>query len=174
PTFSLHQLELINIVLLGVPIFAVIGTALGVFACDPLAQQVQRRGRPSLLSILTLFGSPSVGGIYASSTFQPARATPAPAPSGHGPVAEGACPPPLLAGSRCFAARARVRGRWSDRRAAVLCAASPYRPGVELRRTQAHGPCDHHSLCGGGCHDLCVRAFCLLAAPARNPPPPFS
>jgi ABC-2 type transport system permease protein len=70
PTFSLHQLELINIVLLGVPLFAVIGTALGVFACDPLAQQVQRRVRPSYLYLYMLLASLYVVAIYASSIWQ--------------------------------------------------------------------------------------------------------
>ena len=70
PTFSLHQLELISIVLLGVPIFAVIGTALGVFACDPLAQLVQRRVRPSYLYLYMLLASLYGVAIYASSLWQ--------------------------------------------------------------------------------------------------------
>ncbi len=70
PTFSLRQLELISIVLLGVPIFAVIGTALGVFACDPLAQLVQRRVRPSYLYLFMLLASLYVVAIYASSIWQ--------------------------------------------------------------------------------------------------------
>ncbi|MBO0742589.1 MAG: CPBP family intramembrane metalloprotease, partial [Hyphomicrobiaceae bacterium] len=70
PTFSLQQLELISIVLLGVPIFAVIGTALGVFACDPLAQLVQRRVRPSYLYLYMLLASLYVVAIYASSIWQ--------------------------------------------------------------------------------------------------------
>jgi ABC-2 type transport system permease protein len=70
PTFSLHQLELISIILLGVPIFAVISTALGVFACDPLAQLVQRRVRPSYLYLYMLLASLYVVAIYASSIWQ--------------------------------------------------------------------------------------------------------
>jgi ABC-2 type transport system permease protein len=70
PIFSLQQLELISIVLLGVPIFAVIGTALGVFACDPLAQLVQRRVRPSYLYLYMLLASLYVIAIYASSIWQ--------------------------------------------------------------------------------------------------------
>jgi hypothetical protein len=69
-TFSVQQLELITIVLLGVPIFAVIGTALGVFACDPLAQLVQRRVRPSYLYLYMLLASLYVVAIYASSIWQ--------------------------------------------------------------------------------------------------------
>jgi ABC-2 type transport system permease protein len=47
-------------VLLGVPIFAVIATALGVFGCNPLAQEIQRRVRITYLylymSIASLYG----------------------------------------------------------------------------------------------------------------------
>src|ERR1700730_2351614 len=49
PSLSLEQGQLIVVVLLGVPIFATIGTCLGVFACDPFAQQVERRVKPSYL-----------------------------------------------------------------------------------------------------------------------------
>jgi ABC-2 type transport system permease protein len=67
---SLKQLQLIIIVLCGVPIFAIISTALGVFACDPLAQLVQRRVRPSYLYLYMLLASLYVIAIYASSIWQ--------------------------------------------------------------------------------------------------------
>ena len=70
PAFSLHQLELMIVVLLGVPIFATVGTALGVFACDPLAQLVQRRVRPSYLYLYMLLASLYVYAIYASNVWQ--------------------------------------------------------------------------------------------------------
>jgi ABC-2 type transport system permease protein len=58
------------VVLLGVPIFATIGTSLGVFACDPLAQLVQRRVRPSYLYLYMLLASLYVYAIYASTVWQ--------------------------------------------------------------------------------------------------------
>jgi len=63
---SLEQVQLIGVVLLGVPVFAVIGTALGVFACDPLAQLVQRRVRVSYVYLYMLLASLYVYAIYAS------------------------------------------------------------------------------------------------------------
>jgi len=70
PVLSLQQVELIAIVLCGVPIFAIISTALGVFACDPLAQLVQRRVRPSYLYLYMLLASLYVIAVYASSIWQ--------------------------------------------------------------------------------------------------------
>jgi ABC-2 type transport system permease protein len=70
PAPSLHQLELTIVVLLGVPIFATIGTSLGVFACDPLAQQVQRRVRASYVYLYMLLASLYVYAIYASNFWQ--------------------------------------------------------------------------------------------------------
>ena len=49
PALSAQHLERFAVVIIGVPIFAAIGASLGVFACDPLAQLVQRRVRPSYL-----------------------------------------------------------------------------------------------------------------------------
>ena len=70
PVFSLQQLELMVVVLLGLPIFAMIGASLGVFACDPLAQMVQRRLRPSYVYLYMLLASLYVYAIYASSIWQ--------------------------------------------------------------------------------------------------------
>lgn len=56
----------IPIVLLGVPIFAVIGTALGVFAFDPLALDEHRRIRLNHLYLYMMLGS-----FYAYAIFAP-------------------------------------------------------------------------------------------------------
>jgi ABC-2 type transport system permease protein len=58
------------IVLLGVPIFAVIATALGVFACDPLAQEVMRRIRPTYTYLYMVLASLYAYAIYASTIWQ--------------------------------------------------------------------------------------------------------
>ena len=58
------------VVLAGVPIFAVIATSLGVFACDPLAQVVQRRLRPSYMYLYMLLASLYVYSIFASTVWQ--------------------------------------------------------------------------------------------------------
>jgi ABC-2 type transport system permease protein len=70
PTLSFDQLELFVVVVLGVPIFAVIATALGVFACDPLAQLVQRRLRPSYVYLYMLLASLYAYAIFAGSIWQ--------------------------------------------------------------------------------------------------------
>ena len=57
----------IPVVLLGVPVFAVIGTALGVFAFDPLALDENRRVRVSHLYVFMMLGS-----FYAYAIFAPA------------------------------------------------------------------------------------------------------
>jgi len=54
------------IVLLGVPVFAVIATALGVFGCDPLEQDVQKRVRITYLYLYMLIASFYAYAIYAS------------------------------------------------------------------------------------------------------------
>jgi hypothetical protein len=58
------------IVLLGVPIFAVIATALGVFGCDPLATEVHRRIRLTYTYLYFLLGSLYVYAVYASTIWQ--------------------------------------------------------------------------------------------------------
>lgn len=61
------------IVLIGVPIFALIATSLGVFACDPLAQEVQRRVRPTYVYLYMTLAFLYVYAVYASTISQ--RAT---------------------------------------------------------------------------------------------------
>jgi ABC-2 type transport system permease protein len=67
---SLMLGELAAIVLLGIPIFAVIGTALGVFASDPLAQTVQRKVKISYLYLYMLLASFYAYTIYANGISQ--------------------------------------------------------------------------------------------------------
>jgi len=55
------------IVLVGVPIFATIATALGVFGCDPLEQDVSRRVRVTYFYIYMLLASLYAYAIYATS-----------------------------------------------------------------------------------------------------------
>lgn len=62
------------IVLVGVPIFSVIATALGVFGCDPLEQDVQKRVRVTYLYLYMLLASFYGLAIYASA-FWPRLAT---------------------------------------------------------------------------------------------------
>jgi membrane protease YdiL (CAAX protease family) len=62
------------IVLVGVPIFSVIATALGVFGCDPLEQDVQKRVRVTYLYLYLLLASFYGYAIYASA-FWPRVAT---------------------------------------------------------------------------------------------------
>jgi membrane protease YdiL (CAAX protease family) len=54
------------IVLVGVPVFAVIATALGVFGCDPLEQDVQKRVRITYLYLYMLIASFYAYAIYAT------------------------------------------------------------------------------------------------------------
>ncbi len=58
------------LVFLGIPIFATIATSLGVFACDPLAQQVQRRVKISYTYLYMLLSSTYIYSVYASSHWQ--------------------------------------------------------------------------------------------------------
>jgi hypothetical protein len=58
------------VVLAGVPIFSLIATALGVFGCDPLEQDVQKRVRPTYLYIYMLLASFYAYAIYASTVWQ--------------------------------------------------------------------------------------------------------
>jgi ABC-2 type transport system permease protein len=69
-----EMLGLAPVVLAGVPIFAVIATALGVFGCDPLAPVVQRRLRPNYMYLYTLLAALYAYAIFASSVWQRAGA----------------------------------------------------------------------------------------------------
>jgi membrane protease YdiL (CAAX protease family) len=57
-------------VAVGVPIFAVIATALGVFGCNPLEQDVQKRVRPTYLYLYMLLVSFYVYAFYANTLAQ--------------------------------------------------------------------------------------------------------
>jgi membrane protease YdiL (CAAX protease family) len=69
-TISLPFAGSAAVVLLGVPIFAVIATALGVFGCDPLATEVRHRVRLTYvylyMTLASLFGL----AVYASTVWQ--------------------------------------------------------------------------------------------------------
>jgi membrane protease YdiL (CAAX protease family) len=65
-----EMLGLAPIVLAGVPIFAVIATALGVFACNPLEQVVQRRIRPSYTYLYTLLAGLYTFALFAATLWQ--------------------------------------------------------------------------------------------------------
>jgi membrane protease YdiL (CAAX protease family) len=67
---SIEVVGLTAIVLIGVPIYAVIATSLGVLGCDPLAPDVRRRVRISYLYLYMLLASLYVYAIYASSVWQ--------------------------------------------------------------------------------------------------------
>jgi membrane protease YdiL (CAAX protease family) len=67
---TLDFLELMAIVLIGVPIFSVIATALGVRGCDPLAQEVQRRIRPTYTYLYFCLASLYAYALYASTLSQ--------------------------------------------------------------------------------------------------------
>src|SRR5262249_34214532 len=67
---SLRLVGTAVVVLVGVPIFAMIATALGVFGCDPLEQEVQKRVRMSYLYIYMAIASFYGYAIFASSIWQ--------------------------------------------------------------------------------------------------------
>lgn len=69
-TISLQFIGAAAIVLLGVPIFAVIATALGVFGCDPLAEDIRRRVSLTYTYLFMLLSSLYVYAIFASSVWQ--------------------------------------------------------------------------------------------------------
>jgi ABC-2 type transport system permease protein len=67
---SLQFIGSASIVLLGVLIFAVIATALGVFGCNPLQQDVYRRVRLSYLYLYMILASFYAYAIYANTIWQ--------------------------------------------------------------------------------------------------------
>ncbi|MEJ0076119.1 MAG: CPBP family intramembrane glutamic endopeptidase [Alphaproteobacteria bacterium] len=67
---SLQFAEAALVVLVGVPIFSAIATALGVFGCDPLEVDPQRRIRITYLYLYMLIASLYVYAIYAASIWQ--------------------------------------------------------------------------------------------------------
>jgi ABC-2 type transport system permease protein len=58
------------IVLAGVPIFATVAVALGVFGCDPLAQDVRRRVRPTYLYLYMVLVSLYAYAIFSGTIWQ--------------------------------------------------------------------------------------------------------
>jgi len=58
------------VVLIGVPIFALIATALGVFGCNPLAQDIQRKIRITYLYLYMLIASLYAYAFYADGMWQ--------------------------------------------------------------------------------------------------------
>jgi ABC-2 type transport system permease protein len=58
------------IVLLGVPIFAAIAVALGVFGCDPLAQEVRSKLRPTYVYLYMMLAGLYTYAIFASEWWQ--------------------------------------------------------------------------------------------------------
>ena len=67
------DLELVGfaaIVLLGVPIYAAIAVALGVFGCDPLAQEVRSKLRPTYVYLYMMLAGLYTYAIFASEWWQ--------------------------------------------------------------------------------------------------------
>lgn len=60
-----HMAGIVALVLAGIPLYSVIAVALGVFASDPLAQDVRTRMRPSYVYLYMLLVSLYAYGIYA-------------------------------------------------------------------------------------------------------------
>jgi ABC-2 type transport system permease protein len=58
------------IVLLGVPIYAVIAVSLGVFGCDPLAQEVRTKLRPTYVYLFMMLAGLYTYAIFASEWWQ--------------------------------------------------------------------------------------------------------
>jgi membrane protease YdiL (CAAX protease family) len=67
---SLQFIGSAAIVLLGVPIFALIATALGVFGCDPLEQDIHRKIRATYLYLYMMLAAFYAYAIYASTIWQ--------------------------------------------------------------------------------------------------------
>ena len=63
-------LGLVALVVAGIPIFALIAASLGVFACDPLAQNIQRRVKVSYVYLYMLLSSIYVYSLYANTIWQ--------------------------------------------------------------------------------------------------------
>jgi membrane protease YdiL (CAAX protease family) len=58
------------LVLIGIPIATLVAVSLGVFACDPLATEVQRRVRPGYTYLYLMINSIYAFGLVAASTWQ--------------------------------------------------------------------------------------------------------
>lgn len=65
PATAAATLQLFIVVLLGVPIFSVIAVALGVFGCDPLAQDTRTKIKPSFAYLYMLLSGMMVYAVNA-------------------------------------------------------------------------------------------------------------
>jgi ABC-2 type transport system permease protein len=70
PQMEPRAFVLLAIALFGVPVYALIATSLGVFGANPLAQEVQRKIRPSHAYLYLLLASIYTYAIYATSLWQ--------------------------------------------------------------------------------------------------------
>jgi membrane protease YdiL (CAAX protease family) len=70
PRFNWTLLAYAAIVAVGIPIYALIAVSLGVFACDPLAQETQARVRPTYSYLYLLLSSLYVYALYAAEWMQ--------------------------------------------------------------------------------------------------------
>jgi len=66
PQLTWHMLVLLLIVVAGIPIYSTIAVALGVFACDPTANEVHKRIRPTYSYLFMLLASFYTWSIYTS------------------------------------------------------------------------------------------------------------
>lgn len=67
---SLLLLQLAIVAFAGPPIFAIIATSLGVFACDPLAQDAQRKLKPSFMYLYMLLSSTYLYALFINNVWQ--------------------------------------------------------------------------------------------------------
>jgi membrane protease YdiL (CAAX protease family) len=65
-----HMAGIVALVLAGIPLYSVIAVALGVFASDPLSQDVRTRLSPSYVYLYMLLASLYAYGIYARAWWQ--------------------------------------------------------------------------------------------------------
>ncbi|GAB3454419.1 hypothetical protein GCM10027321_05710 [Massilia terrae] len=70
PAFEWRLIGAFAVVLAGLPLFSAIAVALGVFACDPLAQDVRSKVRPSYVYLYMMLAAMYGYAIYAEKWFQ--------------------------------------------------------------------------------------------------------
>ena len=128
---------------LGIPIYAFIAVALGIFGSNPLEQQQHHKVKPAYVYLYMSLSAPlRVRHRHAQSGAAP-HLHGAVAAAGLRVVAEGPRPASLPARSRCFAAGARLHVRRIDRRHVVLRRAGSrrrrdHRPRARDRRRGTH------------------------------------
>lgn len=66
PQLTWQMLVLLSIVLAGIPIYSTIAVALGVFACDPTANEIHKRIRPTYSYLFMLLASFYTWSLYTS------------------------------------------------------------------------------------------------------------